>query len=81
MDNNFQLRIAPDGEVVAIYNDVLSGLLSEGRARIERASAVEPSEDCTGWHATMNDGKVLGPYKLRQDALDAEVAYLNERLF
>ena len=81
MDNLFKLAIAPDGVVTAIYSDSLADLLSEGRTEIKRASAVEPTQDGTGWLATMTDGSILGPFKLRSAALAAEVEYLEARLF
>lgn len=74
-----KLLIEPDGEITAIYSDVLAPLISEGRAAIERASHVEP-DDSGRWLATMNDGRVLGPFRLRQTALDAEVDYLETQL-
>lgn len=81
MGNQFKLRIAPDGEVTAIYDDILAGLLKEGAARIERASFVEPPPTGDGWLATMSDGTVLGPFSLRKEALEAEVGYLEEKMF
>ena len=73
-----QIRIKNDGARF-IYTDKMAGFIrrasSEGSAR--RVSHVEPDGD--GWTATMDDGTVLGPYPLRQEALDAEREYLAER--
>lgn len=69
------------GKVTAIYSDDLAGLIDKATSvQVRRASAVEPSED-GGWTATMTDGTVLGPYRLRQTALDEEVKYLESKLF
>lgn len=69
------------GKVTAIYSDDLAGLKAKAsRVEIRRASAVEPTEDGQ-WTATMNDGKVLGPFRLRSEALAAEVQYLDSILF
>ena len=74
-----KLLIEPDGEITAIYSDVLAPLISEGRAEISRASNVEP-DPRGGWTATMRDGALIGPFNLRQTALDAEVDYLETQL-
>lgn len=69
--------VKPGGRIELIYTDDLNFLLSEGQARIERASHVEP--DARGqWYADLSpvQGPVLGPFTLRQQALDAEVAWL-----
>jgi hypothetical protein len=60
-----------------IYYDEIATLLTMGESRIVRASHVEP--DAKGyWTADMSpvEGPLLGPFALRQDALDAEVAWL-----
>lgn len=75
------IDISPEGEVKFIYDDLLAGLLAEGEAVTQRVSHVEPSAG--GWTADLSpvNGPVLGPYKLRQEALDAEVAWLKQNLF
>jgi len=74
-----QLTIDRQGGVRAIWDDRLAFLGSIGRMRINRASHVEPT---TGgqWTADLSpvNGPVLGPFPLRQQALDAEVAWLRE---
>ena len=81
MDKQFKLAVAPEGTITAIYSDSLADLLAEGRTEIVRASAVEPTQDGTGWLAAMNNGPILGPFRLRQEALNAEVAFLERQLF
>jgi len=68
--------IGTDGTVRFIYTDDLVGLLGEGEARTRRASRVEPGP--AGWTADLAPvgGPVLGPFALRQEALDAEVQWL-----
>ncbi len=75
-----KLAINPDGTIVMIYNDDNRELFEQGIVSITRVSSVEPNPDGS-WSATMIDGVVLGPYKLRKDALDAEVKYLENKLF
>jgi len=68
------LIIDPAGEITTIYQEVLD-LAALGAQRIERASHVEP--DVQGrWWAQIIDGPLLGPYALRSEALEAEVAWL-----
>lgn len=75
-----KLVVNPGGSIEAIYCDDLAPLLDQGDAFIARASSVEPSVG--GWTATMHDhtGTKLGPFRLRQTALDAEVDYLEKML-
>lgn len=75
--------IIKGGEVTGIYSDKLAPILREmGKTKVRRASHVEPTEDGQGWTADMTPvgGPVLGPFALRQEALDAEVAWLNDHL-
>jgi hypothetical protein len=58
---------------------LLVDLMAEGSASIERASHVEP--DASGqWNADLSAvaGPTLGPYPLRQQALDAEALWLRD---
>ena len=75
------IAIKPDGSVQFIYDDLLAGLCEEGEAVTQRASHVEPAEG--GWTADLSPvhGPVLGPYKLRAEALDVEVEWLKTHLF
>lgn len=80
---SFNISISPNGSVTMIYSDDHVGFLDKlGAPVVTRASFVEPAEG--GWTADMSPiakGVILGPYKLRQEALDAEAAWLNKRLF
>lgn len=74
--------IEPDGTITFIYSDDLADMLDLGTARVQRASHVEPVAG--GWTADMSPvgGPVLlaaegKPFKLRSEALEAEVAWLN----
>jgi hypothetical protein len=71
-----QLVVGPTGRIRAIYSELID-LDTLGRPDITRASHVEP--DGAGcWHADLRpvQGPVLGPYSLRSQALEAEVAWL-----
>jgi hypothetical protein len=68
-----------DGVLSFIYDDAQADLLTEGVSTIERVSNVEPVPG--GWKAFMKNGVVLGPYPLRQEALNAEIAYLEKEMF
>lgn len=69
------------GQIRFLYDDDLVDLLGLGKAETRRASHVEPVPG--GWTADMGPagGPVLGPYPLRQQALDAEREWLGERGF
>lgn len=77
MKNEIQIRIN-NGQMRYIYNDGLIGLMKQGNHKTQRASHVEPCE--TGWSADLTpvNGPVIGPYETRQEALDAEVKWLEE---
>lgn len=70
-----------NGRITAIYSDELAGLIEQAKTcSIRRASNVEPTADGQ-WEARMvDDGVVLGPFRLRGDALAAEVRYLEDQL-
>ena len=72
-----QIIVKPTGVFIGIYSDMLDyGEL--GNYRIRRASHVEP--DCNGkWTADLSpvDGPTLGPFDKRNEAIDAELEYLN----
>ena len=70
------LVISPGGTVRAVYAEELD-LDCLGHALITRASHVEP--DTAGrWRADLGPvgGPVLGPFRRRSEALEAEVAWL-----
>jgi hypothetical protein len=76
------VRIESDGTAAAIYDDKIAPVLEAlGRARIARASHVEPTSD--GWwiaDLTPSQGPVLGPFRRRRDALDAERRWLERAM-
>jgi hypothetical protein len=79
------ITIKRDGSAQFIHDDRLNGLLHQGEAHIKRASFVEPGDPSKGqdplkWYASIVTGPVLGPFVIRQEALDAEVTWLNEHV-
>lgn len=79
------LVIRADGSIEAIYSDAvpfreLAQALG-GDLRIARASHVEPTPEGL-WEASMapSRGGVLGPFDLRQQALDAEIAWIRREV-
>jgi hypothetical protein len=73
-----QLVIERDGKVRGIYGEEID-LAALGPARITRASHVEPDNQGR-WLADLSPvrGPVLGPFERRSEALEAEVAWLEE---
>jgi hypothetical protein len=80
-DNGLKISIDQSGRVRTIYSDALAPFLSLGDTTIRRASHVEPGEDGK-WYADMKPvgGPKLGPFDLRQTALDEEVVWLKENI-
>jgi hypothetical protein len=70
MVDAFELR--PDGTIVGLYTDAID-LRALGHVRAERASAVEWDEVAQAWRARIvTTGEVLGPFRRRDEAIDAE---------
>ena len=70
------LLVLPDGTIRAIYAEEIE-LDSLGHAVITRASHVEPDQrGC--WLADLSPvaGPILGPFRRRSEALEAELAWL-----
>ncbi len=73
-----ELMVGSDGSVRMIYSELVVPH-ALGAVAIERGSHVEP--DATGqWFADLapTGGPRLGPYPMRSQALEAEVAWLRE---
>lgn len=72
-------------KMVFIYKDSMIPLLEIGKADVKRASHVEPKENNgkIEWTADLSPiipGKVLGPFNTREEALSAEVEWLEDNL-
>lgn len=74
--------VMENGTMRFVYDDDLAALIRPLGARVERASHVEFDNTLGGWTADMSPsgGGVLGPFRSRQDGLDAERAWLREHL-
>ncbi len=73
-----ELVINSSGDIRCVYGEEVN--LSElGRLSIQRGSHVEPNADGQ-WTADMSpvQGPQLGPFDCRTQALEAEVAWLNQ---
>ncbi len=71
-----ELVISSQGAVHCLYDECLD-LSKLGRLTIRRASHVEPTDEGQ-WTANLSavSGPVLGPFRLRSDALAAEVGWI-----
>jgi len=72
-----QIRISA-GQLRYIYNDALLSLNALGDAKIQRASHVEPTG--SEWFVDLSPigGPLLGPFQIRESALQAEVAWIHK---
>jgi hypothetical protein len=80
--SEIEVVIRPDGTAQAIYSDEILPLAEAlGPAEVRRASHVEPAAG-GGWTADlgMSSGPVLGPFRTRQEALAAEVAWIRKHV-
>jgi hypothetical protein len=75
------ISVDEEGDLVYIYDDDLADAFPGAVKTVARASHVEPAEDGT-WTADMQPvgGGVLAGYALRKEALEAEVAWLEENV-
>jgi hypothetical protein len=88
--STFKLRVAPNGTILAIYDDALWDVFPDASMEITRASLVEPTPSGR-WIADMSpaikqfnldvDNPILGPFTTRAAALKAEHEWLEKRLF
>lgn len=72
-----EIVIKPNGIFISIYSDSFN-YGEFGKPQIRRASHVEPTEDGR-WTADLSPvaGPVLGPFEKRNEAIDAELEFLN----
>jgi hypothetical protein len=74
------LLVEPGGEVTCVYGEAID-LAALGTLMVRRASHVEP--DVAGrWWADLApvSGPKLGPFRLRSEALAAELRWLEARV-
>lgn len=72
-----KISIRPDGKIEHIYSDRLAYLTDLGKSETKRISSVEPTEK-GDWLVDLSPigGPKLGPFSLREDALQAEVKWV-----
>lgn len=76
----YEFIISPDGRSVHhVYSDDLEVMFRDSRKTTRRASRVEPAP-AGGWAADLSPvgGPILGPFRLRHQALNAELDWLSE---
>lgn len=80
-EQTMTIQICPEGDLIAIYCDPMKIMIDLGRTVIKRASHVEPN-NAGLWTADMAPvgGPVLGPYETREEALLAEVAWIQDSM-
>lgn len=73
-----QLLVEPNGVCRCVYSEAID-VRQIGEIDIQRGSHVEPTADGQ-WTADLSPvkGPLLGPFFMRTEALDAEVAWLLE---
>jgi hypothetical protein len=71
------IRIDPNGQLQMLYCEAFD-FKTIGEPIIRRASHVEPGDG--GWWVDLaiSGGPVLGPFALRSEAIQAEIAWLEE---
>ena len=74
------LFIDPTGHTTCLYSEAIP-LNSLGSLTIRRAGHVEPDDQGAWWaDLSPSDGPILGPFATRTEALEAEFAWLTNRL-
>lgn len=83
MSDEIVIQVCPEGDLIMVYQDPVKIFLDLGNAIIKRASHVEPDGryGCS-WTADMSPvgGPILGPFDTRQEALVAEVDWLQNSM-
>lgn len=83
MKDTITIQVCPEGDLIMIYQDPVKIFLDLGSTVIKRASHVEPGgARGTSWTADMSPvgGPILGPLDTRQEALIAEVEWLENSM-
>ena len=75
-----QIVIKPSGVFISVYDDAFD-YGDFGKPQIRRASRVEP-DDSGRWIADLSpiDGPKLGPFNKHNEAVEAELEYVNAML-
>lgn len=75
------IRVDVAGVLTFVWSDELYPLTVEGATAIYRASHVEP-DIRGGWRADLSPigGPVIGPYRLRRQAIEAEVEWIQDHV-
>lgn len=76
-------EVDKEGKTKFLYTEEYTKLMDEGTCEITRASNVEPCPG--GWKVYLKDGHTLvaedgHPFKLRSEAIKAEVEYLENKM-
>lgn len=72
-----QLRVEPDGTIRMLYDERLD-LSPLGTPSIERASFVEPQDSSWVVDLAPSGGPILGAFSKRSEAIQAEIAWLDQ---
>ena len=72
--------ITPDGSSTSVYTDKLIDVYEQLEHECHRASNVEYDNDLQLWVAEdAETGHIISMQTVRQDAIDDEIEYLNEK--
>ena len=75
--------VTEEGDVIYVYNPLIDSIFRDSgfKGVPKRASSVEPIDD-SNWEADLSrvGGPVLGPFSSRDEAVDAELEWLNENI-
>lgn len=76
----YVMTISPDGkEVAGLYSDKLP-YRELGNMSVTRASTIEFNGELQKWVVNiLDENRFLGVFESRQEAIDAEIRYLNDR--
>jgi len=76
-----EIVVQESGSISFIWDDALAPLLDLGSVEMQRASHVEPTESGQ-WIADLSPsgGPLLGPFRLRADALLSERLWLSAEM-
>lgn len=80
----YTIFILPDGTINFLYDDVLKPLLECGESSFRRASNIDPkmTKDGPRWFVdlSLSSGPEIGPFETKDEAIKAEIDWLNARI-
>lgn len=79
MPKEIVLLLRADGKIEGLWNDIIPWT-ELGHCEVTRASSVEFNPEEQKWEVILADGTLVGKWPSREEAIEQEISYLQERM-